>query len=132
MPIASYRMWFIFCLLQVFLHSTKAQSSNSSYAVPCPPQDVSLNMAGLTAGNRLVAGWKHQYSSKYCPGFNISFHRDTWDSASARVCDSSLVDRAVDLAGMSGSFFLSQATTTDGWSFYCKRSKQQRVTTAVR
>ena len=126
-----------FCLLLVqvpsMLAATGMESSDDTYTVQCPPlQDINLIMAGLTASNILIEGWQKQYSSKYCSGFNISYHKDSWDSASARVCDSSLVHHAVDLAGMSGSFFLSQATTTDGWSFDCKRSKQQRITTAVR
>lgn len=128
---AHQAMWPV-CLLPVLLSSLVKAESTNSYKATCPPENVSLNIAGLAAGNRLVQGWQKQYTSKYCSGFNVSFHWDTWDSALARVCDSSLVHSAVDLAGMSGSFFLSQATTVDGWSFYCKQSKQHQVTTAVR
>lgn len=97
----------------------------------CPPTDVSLKMSGLTAGTRLVEAWQKEYTDKHCPGFNITFEWSSWDAACARVCDSSLVHVPVDLAGMSGSFFPSQAITTDGWSYTCKRSKLQRETTVV-
>ena len=118
-------------LLQLVLFFGFAQSLNAD-SVACPPQDVSLSMSGLPAGNRLVEAWQKEYTSKYCPGFNISFELSSWDAAGARVCASSLIHVPVDFAGMSGPFFLSQASTIDGWSYQCKRSKLARETTAVR
>jgi len=88
-------------------------------------------MAGLAAGNKLVQAWQNEYTSDHCPDFNITFEKNSWDSASARVCGSSLIYDAVDLAGMSGSFFPSQAGTIDGWSYQCHRSTLQRETTVV-
>ena len=126
MSITSRSLLF-FHLLQALL----AQAFNSD-TVTCPKQEVSLRMTGVTAGNKLVESWQKVYTSEHCPDFNITFEPNSWDSASARVCASSLIYEPVDLAGMSGSFFPSQASTIDGWSYQCKRSTLQRETTVVR
>lgn len=99
--------------------------------VTCPPQAITLRMAGLTAANKLVEAWQKEYTSEHCSDFNITFEPNSWDGASARVCGSSLIYDAVDLAGMSGSFFASQASTIDGWSYQCKRSTLARETTVL-
>ena len=124
------RAIFVIHLLQLLLFFGFTESLNTD-TVTCPPQDVTLNMSGLAAANRLLDAWQKEYTSKYCPGFNISFELSAWDAACARVCASSLIHVPVDLAGMSGSFFPSQASTMDGWSYQCKRSQLGRETTAV-
>lgn len=100
--------------------------------VACPPVDVSLKMAGLAAGNRLVEAWQKVYRSKYCPNFNITFEPNSWDASAARVCGSSLIHDAVDIASMAGSYFYPQVSTSDGWHFQCKRSKLEREAGLVR
>ncbi len=118
-------------LLPALLKQAAAES-DMDFKVSCPPQDITLSMAGLQSGNRLLGAWQKVYSSKYCPGFNITFESNSWDSAAARVCDSSLIDNPVDIASMGGSFFQPQATTSDGWTFQCMRSKLERETALVR
>lgn len=118
-------------LLQLILNSGLAAESEDAYTVTCSPRDVNLIMSGTPAGVRLVQGWQKEYTNKYCPGFNLTFETNSWDTAAFRVCDSSLVHVAADLAGMGGSFFPSQATTDDGWSYKCKHSKLQCETTMV-
>ena len=120
----------LYTLVQALLFTHRTHALNSDN-VTCPPQDVRLRMAGLAAGNKLVQAWHNDYTSDHCPDFNITFEKNSWDSASARVCGSSLIYDAVDLAGMSGSFFPSQAGTIDGWSYQCHRSTLQRETTVV-
>lgn len=122
------RAIFVVYLLPALL---KLARGESDYTVACPPEGASLTMAGLDAGNRLVDAWQKVYRSKYCPGFNVTFESNTWDSSAARVCGSSLIYNAVDIASMAGSFFQPQATTTDGWSFQCKRSKLERQAALV-
>lgn len=119
-------------LLQLLLSSgLAAEREDASYTVTCPPQDVNRIMSGTPAGVRLVQGWQKEYTSKYCPGFNLTFETNSWDTASSWICDSSLVHVAADLSGMGGSFFPSQATTEDGWSYKCNHSKLHRETRMV-
>ena len=93
--------------------------------------EIVLSMAGVEAGIRLVNAWKKSYQENYCPEFDITFETDTWSSGAARVCASSLIDRPVDISSMTGSFFRPQASTTDGWSFECKKSEMDRETVLV-
>lgn len=104
----------------------------STEVVTCPPEDITLTMAGTTAGNGLIDAWQRAYSSEHCPGFNVTFETNSWDSGAARVCASSLLYDPVDMASMAGTFFYPQVTSTDGWSFQCKRSKLVRETLLVR
>lgn len=120
------------CLLPAVSGSATAESVVDPTLVTCPPEDVTLAMAGTGAGNELADAWQKVYSTKHCPGFNVTFQTNSWDSGAARVCGSSLLYNPVDLASMSGTFFLPQATTSDGWSFECKHSKLERKTMLVR
>lgn len=125
-------------LLLVYLYTqisfstlTTATEHPQNASVKCPPQDVTLKMTGATAGNEVVRAWTRVYSTELCPGFNVTFEENAWDAGAARVCDSSLVQDSVDIASMSGPFFPPQASTTDGWNFQCRRSKQARETILV-
>jgi len=125
------QVWLSIYVISALLNLAVADSASKEYDVSCPPGDVSLVMAGVKAGNRLVDAWQSAYTSKYCPNFNVTFENNAWDSSAARLCANSLIHDPADVASMSGSFFLPQASTTDGWSFQCKRSKQEREAVLV-
>lgn len=114
------------------LAAAAAESKVDPNVVTCPPADITLSMAGTSAGNALVDAWQKVYSGRFCPGFNVTFQANSWDAAAARVCDSSLIYGPVDMASMAGSFFQPQANTEDGWGFQCLRSKGARQTILVR
>lgn len=115
-------------LLPTVSGSVAATETDSNVLIHCPPEDITLTIAGTVAGNRLLDAWQQVYSTRHCPGFNVTFETNSWDSGAARVCGSSLLYNPVDMASMSGTFFLPQATTSDGWSFQCHQSKLGRET----
>jgi hypothetical protein len=125
--------FFFLALSSTTAMALTGQQDESIYTVSCPPEDVSLAMAGLDHSNVLIEAWAKAYQTEYCPGFDIAFQDITYGEATASVCASSLLFNPVDLAGIDGPFFPSQVDEDDGlnWRFVCKRSKLGRETILV-
>mmetsp|Transcript_2301 Transcript_2301/g.4563 ORF Transcript_2301/g.4563 Transcript_2301/m.4563 type:complete len:747 (-) Transcript_2301:170-2410(-) len=93
-------------------------------AVVCPTAPVT--MAGLDGAVRVMEAWKAAYG-KHCPDAQIGAEGGGYAMGAARVCDNHIIYGGVDIGGMSGVFFDPQASTTDGWTFDCKRSQRSAV-----